>query len=299
MRGDVVQIDGVFAGGGIKGYALIGALKAIEDDGHSFVRVAGSSAGAIIATFITAGFSGEEIEKMMGEVDLKGFLDPRKSWLPDGIAKWLFLYWRLGLYKGKAFELWLEKKLEDKGIRAFGDLPPNSLRIVASDLTNSRMMVIPDDLPFYGVEPSSFSIAKAVRMSAAIPYFFEPVKIKIDKSSTIIVDGALLSNFPVWLFEQTRSENKRPLLGVQLSPEINNREPNIIKNGIDLFKALFETMMDAHDQRYISKKIEKDIIFIPVDPAISREFNLDKERKLELIETGYEHARKFLKKWPT
>ncbi|WP_246944565.1 patatin-like phospholipase family protein [Bacillus pinisoli] len=292
-----MKIDGVFSGGGIKGYALIGAISAIEEKGYRFVRVAGSSAGALIATFISAGYTAKEIKALMEEAELKHFLDPRKSWAPDGIAKWLFLYWRLGLYKGEALEQWVEKKLLDKQIRVFGDLPTHSLRIIASDLTNSRMMVIPDDLPSYGLDPSTFSIAKAVRMSASIPYFFEPTKLKKKDGVTVIVDGALLSNFPVWLFEQTRNEKKRPLLGVQLSPDLSNRVPNKIRNGFDLFKALFETMMDAHDLKYISKNVEKNIIFIPVDSVKTREFDIAGEQKRELIEKGYQHAKQFLQKW--
>ncbi|WP_456278319.1 patatin-like phospholipase family protein [Bacillus sp. AK128] len=292
-----MRIDGVFSGGGIKGYALIGAVKAIEAQGHSFVRVAGSSAGAILASLVAVGYQGNEIEELMGEVDLKRFLDPKNTWFPETITKWLFLYWRLGLYKGDVLEKWLEAKLLAKNIRVFGDLPKTSLRIVASDLTNSRMAVFPDDLPKYGYEPDSFSIAKAVRMSVGIPYFFEPVKLGKKNNRSIIVDGGLLSNFPYWLFQETRNEHKRPLIGLQLSPNFHNREPNQIKNGIQLFRALFETMMDAHDLRYISRSLEQNIIFIPVNQANSREFNLNINQKVELINMGYKKAESFLKTW--
>jgi NTE family protein len=293
-----VNIDGVFSGGGIKGYALIGALRAIEERGHTFVRIAGSSAGAILASLVTVGYRGEEIEKLMEEADLQQFLDPRKSWFPEAFTKWLFLYWRLGLYKGDMLEKWIEEKLLAKNVRVFGDLPPKALQIIGSDITNGRMIVFPDDLSRYGYDPASFSIAKAVRMSSGIPYFFEPVRLgRSKKESSFIVDGALLSNFPLWLFQETPKENKRPLLGLQLSPNMRNREPNEIKNGIDLFKALFETMMDAHDLKYISRNVEQNIIFIPVNQAYAREFNLKNEQKVELIEAGYNKAKEFLKSW--
>lgn len=63
-------IDGVFSGGGIKGFALIGAVMELEERGYKFKRLAGTSAGAIIAGFIAAGYSGREIEEIMESVKL-------------------------------------------------------------------------------------------------------------------------------------------------------------------------------------------------------------------------------------
>ncbi|MBM7660879.1 NTE family protein [Bacillus mesophilus] len=292
-----MKIDGVFSGGGIKGYALIGAIQAIEDRGHTFVRMAGTSAGSILAAFLAVGYRGTEIQELMEEVDLQKFMDPRNTWFPEAFTKWILLYWRLGLYKGEELEKWIEDKLLAKNVRVFSDLPPERLRIVASDITNGRMIVFPDDLSRYGYEPGDFPIAKALRMSAGIPYFFEPVKLGKKKDSPFIVDGALLSNFPLWLFQETRNENKRPLLGIQLSPHVNKREKNQIKNSIDLFKALFETMMDAHDLRYVSRSVEQNIIFIPVNQTYAREFSLNIEQKTELIQAGYKKAEVFLKNW--
>ncbi len=292
-----MNIDGVFSGGGIRGFALIGAIQAIEKNGFSFTRVAGTSAGAILASFIAVGYSADDISQIIEEVDLEQFLDSRKSIFPTNIAKWLLLYCRMGIYKGQALEKWLQEKFLEKGIRVFGDLPQGALRVVASDLTNGRMMILPDDLPKYGYNPNEFSVARAVRMSAGLPFFFEPMAMEKENSKPIIVDGGILSNFPLWLFDQTKNESIRPLLGIQLSPKIENRPARKINNAIELFHALFETMMDAHDLRYISKSIEKNIIFIPVDNVVTREFNIKKEKKAEMVEMGYKRAEEFLKHW--
>jgi NTE family protein len=146
-----LKIDCVFSGGGIRGFALIGAVKALEEKGFSFERVAGSSAGSILAAFVVAGYTGEELENLMGEINLEKFLDPQKSFLPSMIIKWLFLYWRLGLYKGQVLEKWIEEKLSEKGVKVFGDLPEDSLKIVASDISNGRMLVMPDDFRGMGM----------------------------------------------------------------------------------------------------------------------------------------------------
>ncbi|MER2091063.1 MAG: patatin-like phospholipase family protein, partial [Sporosarcina sp.] len=55
-------IDGVFSGGGLKGFALVGAYQVLEEKGYQFKRVAGTSAGSILASFIAAGYTAKEIE---------------------------------------------------------------------------------------------------------------------------------------------------------------------------------------------------------------------------------------------
>ena len=62
-------IDGVFSGGGLKGFALVGAYQVLEEKGFRFQRLAGTSAGAILASFIAAGYSGKEIEVMLNDQD--------------------------------------------------------------------------------------------------------------------------------------------------------------------------------------------------------------------------------------
>ncbi|ETI67348.1 patatin-like phospholipase family protein [Neobacillus vireti] len=292
-----MKIDGVFSGGGIRGFTLVGAYEEIENRGFQFARVAGSSAGSIVAALIAAGYTSKEIYQLVDEFDLLKMLDTRKSIIPFSIAKWLLVYWRLGLYKGNELEKWMKEKLEAKGLRTFSDLPPNTLRVIASDLSKGQMIVLPDDLEKYGIPPGSFSIAKAIRMSCSIPYFFEPVKLRSLDGMSVIVDGGVLSNFPMWLFDKDNVKKVRPVLGIKLSPSEHEHEKHKITNGIQLFGALFETMKDAHDQRYISKKHVENIIFITAEGVSLTEFNLTEEKKRELFEIGREQAKKFLNNW--
>lgn len=290
-----MDIDGVFSGGGIKGFALIGAYDEIERRGFRFVRIAGTSAGSIVAALITAGYTSKEIFKLLDELDLKKFLDARKSYIP--FAKWLFVYWKLGLYKGNELEKWIKEKLEVKGLRTFSDLPPQALRVIASDISNGQIIVLPDDIKKYGISPGSFSIAKAIRMSCSIPYFFEPVKIRSNEGVNVLVDGGVLSNFPIWLFDNENMRKVRPVIGIKLSPNEYGHEKHRIDNAFQLFAALFETMKDAHDARYISKRHAKNIIFIPIDGILSMEFQLTDEKKQYLHQIGKNYTQQFLKKW--
>ncbi|WP_102263557.1 patatin-like phospholipase family protein [Mesobacillus jeotgali] len=292
-----MYIDGVFSGGGIKGLALVGACAAIEERGFRFKRVAGTSAGSLIAGLIAAGYTSTEMANLLDELDLKKFLDSRKTVFPSALTKWLFVYWRLGLYKGDELECWIAEVLAARGLRTFGDLAPDALRIIASDLTNGRLLILPDDLPKYGVDPRNFPVARAIRMSCSLPFFFEPVKLRDRVGSNIVVDGGVLSNFPMWLFDKDNVKKVRPVLGVKLSQNLIQQPTNNIKNALQMFEALFETMKDAHDSRYISRKHEKNIIFIPMEGNLTTEFQLSDEKKLELIALGKTNAEKFFKSW--
>ena len=292
-----MYIDGVFSGGGIKGLALVGACAAIEERGFHFKRVAGTSAGSLIAGLLAAGYTSADMAGILDDLDLKKFLDSRKTIFPSALTKWLFVYWRLGLYKGDELECWITEKLAARGLRTFGDLAPDALRIIASDLTNGRLLILPDDLPKYGVDPRTFPVARAIRMSCSLPFFFEPVKLRDRVGTNIVVDGGVLSNFPMWLFDKDNVKKVRPVLGVKLSQNLIQQPTNNIKNALQMFEALFETMKDAHDSRYISRKHEKNIIFVPTEGNLTTEFQLSDDKKQELIALGKTSAEKFFKSW--
>lgn len=290
-------IDGVFSGGGLKGFALVGAYAALEDKGYQFQRVAGTSAGSILASFIAAGYTAKEIEQLLDELDVAEFLDPRKLMFPIPFMKWIQFYWRLGIYQGKALEQWIFDKLAQKGIYSFADLPHGTLKLIASDLTNGKMMVLPDDLSSYGISPESFPVARAVRMSCSIPFFFEPIKMKVGKEDTIIVDGGVLSNFPMWLFQDDKEQKKRPIIGLKLSASKDEAGEFKINHALHLFEALFSTMKNAHDDRYISRAHEKDVVFIPVEHANITKFHMEDDMKEEMMQIGRTRTEQFLRFW--
>ncbi|KAA0561026.1 patatin-like phospholipase family protein [Rossellomorea aquimaris] len=292
-----MDIDGVFSGGGIKGLALIGAYQALEEKGYKFKRLAGTSAGAVIAAFIAAGYSSRELLKIMDDIEISKLLDSNAI-ISLPIIKWFRVYYRLGLYKGVALESWVEEKLKARGIYTFADLPPNSLRVIASDLSNGRLLVLPDDLEKYGIAKETFPVARAIRMSASLPYFFEPVKLRSLEGISFMVDGGVLSNFPIWLFDRENLKKVRPVIGVKLSHDLVGKPKKQIRNAIDMYEALFTTMKDAHDSRYISRKLEKNIIFIPTEGVLTTEFGLTPEKRAELIQYGKSKAEAFLQKWP-
>ncbi|WP_018923808.1 patatin-like phospholipase family protein [Salsuginibacillus kocurii] len=297
-----MNIDGVFAGGGAKAIAFIGALKAMEDRGYVFERLAGTSAGALFASLIHAGYSSAEIKLMLEKVDLEQFKDRKWPGSSCNVLSWLSVYFYLGLYKGDQLEKWVEEKLAAKGVRTFADMEPGSLRLVASDVSNNRFIILPDDLERYNEDKNRFSVAKAVRMSCALPYFYEPVRIGCPKEKqALVVDGGILSNFPMWLFKsKNKKKLERPVLGFQLSHDIDNGHSPKIRNAVDFYRSMFSTMRKAHDLRYISKKDAQNIVFISADEISATSFSEAQKRYEELIESGKHATSEFLKDglWP-
>ena len=60
-------LDLVFQGGGAKGLAHIGAIKSLEEQGRSYRRLVGTSAGSIVAVLLAAGYSADEMEAVIAE----------------------------------------------------------------------------------------------------------------------------------------------------------------------------------------------------------------------------------------
>ncbi|HZW82767.1 MAG TPA: patatin-like phospholipase family protein, partial [Candidatus Deferrimicrobium sp.] len=108
------KCDAVFEGGGVKGIGLVGAVLALEEAGYEFINLAGTSAGAIVASLLAVGYSGTEIRGILQQVDYSAFKDKTlldKLGLPGKVLNTAFEY---GVYKGDFFENWLGKLLRAK-----------------------------------------------------------------------------------------------------------------------------------------------------------------------------------------
>jgi NTE family protein len=296
-----MKIDGVFSGGGVKGIALLGSLKRLEERNIEFQRIAGTSVGSLIAALKVAGYTTTElIDLIRNDISFPSLIQPKSNGFFIGnVIRWLGLYGRMGLYSGNELEKFISKLLCAKGIYSFRDIPEGSLKIVVSDITNGTLVVLPDDLHKYGLNELDFPIAKAVRMSCSLPFFFRPVKMNnyLEDKVNLIVDGGVLSNFPMWLFEDENYRRQRPIIGLQLSPNLEFDYSRDIKNALQLFEALFDTMRSAHDKKYISKKHSNDIIFVKVEDVETTDFDISIKTIDNLIAIGEESATKFLRKW--
>src|SRR5204862_7250124 len=116
------------------------------------------------------------------------------------------------------------------------------LRGIAADRTARRLLALPQDATHLGIDADTLSVALAVRMSMSIPLFVEPVK----SGGHLIVDGGLLSNFPVWLVDSQGRRPRWPTFGLLLvEPEPRKSVANRLEPGdggmVDFFTALAQT----------------------------------------------------------
>jgi NTE family protein len=307
--------DLVFEGGGVKGIGLAGAYSALCERGVGPKRVAGTSAGAITAALVAAGYSAEELDEILLEVPFARFKDTAWEDRIPIVGHPLSVLLQRGIYEGGFFREWMRGLLAAKGVRTFGQLAdPEAtelktryrLKVIVSDVTHRRLLVLPDDAAALGIEPDDLEVAYAVRMSMSIPIFFEPVMHRNPRTGVdhLIVDGGMLSNFPVWLFDADKGEPPRwPTFGmllvegdpkVPVSHRVEGRESGSI---IDYIKALASTMMEAHDRLYLEKATFVRTIPIPTLGVSTTEFDITPARVRAIYESGRQAAFDFLDRW--
>jgi NTE family protein len=305
-----LMADAVFEGGGVKGIGLVGAVAVAEERGYQWVNIAGTSAGAIVAALLAAGYSAAEMKQIMEELDYNSFKDASPLDRVPIAGPLASLIFEKGIYEGKFFETWIRGLLRKKNVETFNDLilPEYKddeqyrfkLRVIASDISRGRLLVLPQDIAGFGVRPEALNVAAAVRMSMSIPFFYEPVKLRNMKTNQVsyIVDGGILSNFPVWLFDTDGEVPAWPTFGFKLvEPEQRNEIANDVRGPISLLTALFSTMMEAHDARYIKDEQFVRTIPIPTLGVGTTEFDISKEKSEALYQSGREAAKAFFDTW--
>lgn len=305
-----LMADAVFEGGGVKGIGLVGAVAVAEERGYQWVNVAGTSAGAIVAALLAAGYKAMEMKEILEELDYNKFKDTSLLDRVPLIGPLASVVFEKGIYEGRFCEKWIRGLLQKKKIQTFNDLILEEykdderyrfkLRVIASDISRGRLLVLPQDIADFGIRPEDLSVAAAVRMSMSIPFFYEPVKLRNMKTNQLsyIVDGGILSNFPVWLFDSEGEIPEWSTFGFKLvEPEEEREIPHQVRGPISLLAALFSTMMQAHDARYI-----KDEQFVRTIPILTlgvgtTEFDISSERSEALYQSGREAAEKFFDTW--
>ena len=149
----------------------------------------------------------------------------------------------------------------------------------------------------YNIDPLNFSIAKAVRMSISIPFIFKPILIEDNDKSSFMVDGGLISNFPVWLFD-VEGIPRWPTFGLRLKSDDEDNFTAAKDTG--LLKYLFniiDTAISSNEEAYLNNKDSIRTIDIPTFDISTLDFYISKEKKEKLFNSGYNSAKEFLDKW--
>lgn len=314
-----LRADLVCEGGGVKGIGLVGAVAALAEAGYAFPRVAGSSAGAVVAALVAALQSAGEplarLEDVMRAVDYRRFRDRGGLGRLPVVGRGLALLVQDGLYEGRYLEEFLTGALGELGVRTFGDLrldvadpaaddlpPERAYRLVvtASDLSRRRLAALPWDLRSYGADPDGYPVARAVRASAAIPFYFSPVRQRTPGGTATWVDGGLLSNFPVALFDRADALAPRwPTFGVRLTtrPPTPPRTPEV-EGPLGIGLAALDTLLTDQGSGYLEDPCTvQRTVFVPTDGVSVVDFDLDRATQDRLYRNGRAAAQQFLAGW--
>jgi len=201
-------------GGAARGLALIGVLKALEEEGIPVDYVAGTSVGSLVGAALCAGLSWQEILERARGIDWSVIASPI---LP-----------RMGLLNMNK----LQRLIED----TVGDRTFESLAIpfcaVVTDITTGEQVIL-----------SEGPVGRAVRASCSIPGFFEPVA--IDGRS--LVDGGLVNNVPV---NVVRNMGADIVIGVSLHGDRSHAAPP--RNVFEVLFYSFDILMKSNESEQIA-----------------------------------------------
>jgi len=319
----MADADLVLEGGGVKGAGLAGAITALASaaEPYAFHRVAGTSAGAIVASMLAAGYDAAEMKTVLTDLDFSQFEDEHGFFGHfEKLAEGLGLLLHEGLFPGQYLHDWIGQTLAEKNVRTWGDLKDNDpgsslpsaqrykLVVIVSDVSRGRMLRLPWDYQSaLGVDPDTQPVADAVRASAGIPFFFRPFRMKANPDATggrgeiLCTDGGMLSNFPAAIFDRTDNAPPRwPTFGIKLSARQSLAQAawNPNADSIQLAKSLLGTMQGAHDRAYVDQdSVASRTIFVDTTGYNATDFHLTPADKQKLFSHGQQAGEKFLATW--
>ncbi|HEY7946663.1 MAG TPA: patatin-like phospholipase family protein [Acidimicrobiales bacterium] len=317
-KSDQKKADLVLEGGGVKGIGLVGAVTTLSSSGYTFPRVAGTSAGAIAGALVAAcmatGKNVSVITDIMTNVDYTKFRDETPLGHLGLLGEGAELLMGRGIYKGDYLLTWLGGQLDNLGVKTFGDLrisdqddpgsalPENEryrLVVMASDVTSGQLARLPWDCrAHYDMDPDALPIVDAVRASMSIPFFYKPYVLPGTKAT--FVDGGMLANFPVEIFDRPDGESRWPTFGVKLSARPKpgaTMQPT--SNTLQLAIACLETLVDEHDAYHLDDdRTTQRTIFVDTTGVSATNFDIDKQTQQTLFANGQAAAKLFLGSWP-
>lgn len=318
------KADLVLEGGGVKGLGLVGAVLRLMREGYTFPRVAGTSAGAIVAAFLAAGVDEEELAGVMDRLDYSRVPDRSPPGIP-GLSEGVSLLRAGGAYEGDYIHDFLEKELRAFGVTTFADLRRTDseadknlapyrrykLVVMATDITRGRLLRLPWDYPLLDLDPDEQRVADAVRASISIPLYFEPVTIRDGRSGeeTTLVDGGVLSNFPIEAFDRTDGANPRwPTLGVKVIPDLPAGDAQLLPGiprialsalpPLRLLEQVIATAIVGNDQTYVERPcVRRRAIQVDTSAVGIVEFDAPEAKRAAVVASGEEAAERFLGSW--
>ncbi len=281
-----MKCNAVLDSGGIRGIGIIGALNHMENKGFTWNNIAGTSVGALIGALLASGYTAKDLKHITANTNFMELLNKEGIQKSTFVGKAINFFKFNGVYSGDFMEKWTDDMLKVKGINTFSDLMDNDtckLKIIASDITEKRMITFPDDLYIYGFSLSNFRVSKAIRMSVSIPFFFKPVEFIHGDGLSYIVDGGVCCAYPISIFDNYNDKEDIPTIGFKF----DNIELSNTKQGknepLSFLFDIADTMNKKDSKEWMTDKNIDRTILIPTLGISSTDFDLSKEKNFKTI----------------
>jgi len=266
----------VLRGGGIKGLALVGALYELLEVCQPAAYM-GTSAGAILAVLLGAGYEPEELLIVLGRTDFASFLDAGRF-----RALWNLVARRF-LFPGDRIEEWLDGMTRAKLGRA-SNIPLSALRprvIVFAAEPRFGSIVLDSEGP-----TSGFGAVAAARFSMSIPFVFEAR----NHETRPVYDGGIIRNFPLLAAMNEMGFSRDRVFGLYLG-SASSLDPHYKTRGV--IRDLLRIWLNQ-DEAQIIDRFRDRIIEIDTSPVSTLQFRLTNAEKEFLVLSGRVAAAEFL-----
>ena len=267
----------IFGGGGIRGTAYTGAIKALEELDIEITGFAGSSIGAVVAGLYSFGYTTREMQEIFNNINFQFFNDLNFNFGKD-----------FAISKGENFYEWVKSKIEDKFYQdkntkerkpvTFKDLS-KELVICSVNLINSKFH------EFSKEKTPDVEVAYAIRVSVGMPGLYAPVI--NEEENECLVDGDLLKAMPLWAASTTIQNRQEKILEFRLE---NNEANKKISNTVDYLNAVYDSISGFASDFIIKTygNLEKfDYIKLNTENMSVVDFMTDKAKKYEIAKNGY------------
>lgn len=259
----------ILSGGGVRGIAHIGALKAMESKNclDKFEVYAGTSVGAIIISLYLIGYSPDEMFEFIKKFDLTKLKNIN---LTNILA-------HFGLDNGDRMNYVLKRLIQAKGLNP--DITLSELfEKTKKKLIITTVSVNNADIKYISYEDfPHLPLYLAIRMSSAIPLFFTPIKY----DNCLYIDGGCIDNYPIKIFQNQLND----VVGVYITEEMDN-VLNI--NNFELYiTRIFKCFLKGMSYNGL-KAYEKYTIEINVKSTSAVDFNIDNNKKEDMFKRGYD-----------
>jgi len=326
----------VFEGGGAKGVAYLGAIEVLKREGilQKIERIGGTSVGAIIALLLGLNYTDKDLENIILDMNFVKLLFSFKE------LSYIFknykerIYNEFGFLDGDRFYNWIQDRVEEK---------TNKRNSTFREIYDRKQKCNFKDMYFIGANLSTgfaeiysnvntpdIEVAKAVRISMSIPILF--TVIRKNKKDDVCVDGGLINNYPIKLFDRQeyapkyrreteyykeynkilknigQKEKKlwmynQETLGFKLDSKkekalfCHDKKPESkeIKNIFQYGKRLLPTIYNIQSNIHIHSDDWHRTVYIDTLDVGTLSFMINKSKKKELADSGKKCTEEYLK----